>query len=220
MSNHDSWVSVTESSPYKTLLGLFPNGFPVRDPFPMYSGKKKNGETVALWAIDIERLNMDECEAIALAIALQKGADPDDVLEEAIEAGSFGLDDKWVVGLEIGAEGYARTLELREFMLTHPSMTESTSQAMRDFVQDQIERWIDGDEVPPPLPVSIDEVPKELQSLELEAAIKRNNLNYRVGDGTYSVFDVMTGRAMVDVLNKQDSEFTYEIVGFDSLDDD
>lgn len=220
MSNHDSWVRVTESSPYKTLLVLFPNGFPVRDPFPMYSGKKQNGETVALWAIDIERLDIDECEAIANVIALQKGADPDDVLEESIEAGLFGLDNEWVVGLEIGAEGYARTLELREFMLANRPMTESTSQAMQDFMQDQIERWIDGDEVPPPLPVSIDEVPEDLRSPELEAAIKRNNLNYRVGDGTYSVFDVMTGRAMVDVLNKQDSEFTYEVVGFDSLNDD
>lgn len=117
----------------------------------------------------------------------------------------------------MGAEGYARTLELRAFMLAHPAMNKERFHALRLFINDQIARWIEGDEVPPPLPTSIDEVPEDLRSPELKAAILRNNLNYRIGDGAYSVFDVLTGQAIVDDLNRKHPNHRYEIVGFDSL---
>lgn len=94
MTQHDSWVRLCSNSPYDALLELFPKGFPVRDPFPIGTGRTRQGEAVSLWAIDIDRLDMDQCEAIANTIASQLGADPDEILDEAIEHGSFGLDNR------------------------------------------------------------------------------------------------------------------------------
>lgn len=147
MTDHDSWVGLHPNSPYEALISLFPNGFPVRDPFPMYTGVKQQGKNVALWSIDLDRLEIEQCEAIASAIAAQHGADPEEILNEAIDCGFFGLDEKWVRTMEMGAEGYARTLELRAFMLAHPEMNKETADAMRLFMEDQIERWVEGDEI-------------------------------------------------------------------------
>lgn len=180
MTRHDSWVHLRGGSPYEYLLQLFPKGFPVRDPFPMHTGKKRNGAVVSIWAIDIERLDKYQRQVVANAIAIQAGVDPAEVLEEAIAHGSFGLDEKWVECLEVGAEGYARLLELRKYLLANPLLTKSTSQAMRDFMDDQIKRWIKGNEIPPPLPTKVKEIPEDLRSPELEAAILRNNLNSRL----------------------------------------
>lgn len=68
--------------------------------------------------------------------------------------------------------------------------------------------------------MEIEEVPEDLRSPELVAAIKKNKVNQLLADGNYSVFDVLTGKAMTEVLNQIDPDHTYEIVGFDSLDDD
>lgn len=220
MSKHDSWVRLRKSSPYEALLELFPQGFPVRDPFPMHTSRTTDGQKVALWTIEIDRLNGEQVRAIAYAIAHQNGADPIEVLDEAIALGSFGLDERWIKSLEMGAEGYARTLELRNFMLTNPLITSGTSQAMRDFMQSQVERWIEGDEVPPPLPTEIDEVPEDLRSPELVAAIRKNKVNKLLTDGNYSAFDILTGRAMVEVLNEMNPEDSYELGSFDELGDD
>ena len=220
MSKHDSWVGLRKSSPYEALLELFPQGFPVRDPFPMHTSRTTDGKKVALWTIEIDRLNGEQVRAIAYAIAHQKGADPIEVLDEAIALGSFGLDERWVESLEMGAEGYARTLELRNFMLTNPLITSGTSQAMADFMQSQVERWIEGDEVPPPLPTDIDQVPEDLRSPELIAAIQKNKVNKLLADGNYSAFDVLTGRAMVEILNQMNPEYSYELGSFDELGDD
>ena len=41
-----------------------------------------------------------------------------------------------------------------------------------------------------------------------------------IAQGNYSVFDVLSGRAMVDALNQIDPENEYSLVGYDDFDDD
>lgn len=220
MTDHDSWVLLSPGNPYEPILYLFPDGLPVRDPFPMEIAQTKTGKDVALWTIDSERLDDDQIDAIALTIASFKNADVQEVVDEAIAQGGFGLDNRWVIDLATGSEGYARTLELREFVRNNPPGTKQALQAFRAFYQDQLVRWVEGDEVPPPLPESIDEVPEELRSPGLEQAIKRSKAQKILAEGNYSAFDMLTGRAMTDVLNQLDSDSSYEVVPLDVLFDD
>lgn len=218
MTDHDSWVQLHQNSPYEPIMDLFPGYIPVRDPFPMTTVKTPEGEVISLWTIDLERLDDSQVDAISETIALAKNADPEDVLDEAIASGGFSLDGRWVTNLEIGPEGYARTLELREFVLSHPVKNRQAAQAMQDFLEDQLERWVNGDEIPPPLPESIDEVPEELRTPGLAEAIEQNNIQKSLQQGNYSVLDMLSGRAMADVLNQIDPDVRYDLVGWD--DDD
>lgn len=220
MTDHDSWVTLAPGNPYELIIHLFPDGIPVRDPFPMNTLKTLEGKVISLWTIDLERLDDSQVDAICETISDLKGEHPEIILDDAISHGGFSLDSRWVAGLEIGPEGYARTLELREFTLNNPRKTRQAALAMQAFLQDQVERWIDGDEIPPPLPESIDEVPEELRTSGLEQAIKKNKVNALLEAGNYSVFDMLTGRAMTDVLNQIDPDNSYEVVPLDALFED
>lgn len=220
MTDHDSWVMLAPGNPYESILHLFPDGIPVRDPFPMEMARSKIGEKVALWVIDLERLDDGQVDAIAEMIASFKNADAQEVLDEAITHGGFGLDNRWVIDLATGPEGYARALELREFINNNPPGTKRSLQALQAFNQDQLERWIEGDEIPPALPESIDDVPEDMRSPGLEEIIKRNKVQKILAEGNYSTFDMLTGKAMTDVLNQLDPDNSYEVVPLDVLFDD
>lgn len=220
MTDHDSWVTLAPGNPYESIMHLFHGVIPVRDPFPMIQQRLDNGDVASLWVIDLERLDDGQFDAIADVVSENLNVDPQLIKDEAIVIGGYRLDTKWVVGLEIGPEGYARTLEIREFTLNNPRKTRQAALAMQAFLQDQVERWIDGDEIPPPLPESIDEVPEELRTPGLEQAIKRNKINALLAAGNYSVLDILTGRAMTEVLNQIDPDNSYEIVPIDALFDD
>jgi hypothetical protein len=91
MTAHDSWVTLKEGSPYDKIMHLFPNGLPVRDPFPMEIGRTPDGQRLPLYAIDLLRLNDSHFDAIVSAIANKYGALVDEVKEAAIEMGGFSL---------------------------------------------------------------------------------------------------------------------------------
>lgn len=85
--------------------------------------------------------------------------------------------------------------------------------AFQEFYDNQRLRWIDGEEVPEPFPEDFDSVDPRLKTPELEVAMKRNQINKMLAG--YSVFDVLTGQAMTDVLNAIDPDNEYNLVGLD-----
>lgn len=216
MTHHDTWVFLKTPCPYDAIKPLFPRGFPMRDPFPMTMAQSEE-EEIVLWVIDIERLTPQQTYQIAYIIAQNSGADIDDVMDEAIAARGFGLSNEWIGNMEVGPEGYARTMELKQFLEAYPPapLTPESKQAYLEFVTSQVERWIDGDEIPPPLPATIDEVDPNMRTPELAAAIQQNRINQVLADKDYSVLDVLLGKATVDILNEIDPDNFYSVVDDD-----
>ena len=118
------------------------------------------------------------------------------------------------------AEGFQRSKELADFFETAPqSRSKEAQNAWANFYNSQHERWIEGDEVPPPVN-SIEDVDPRLRTPELEQAFKMRKVESAIAAGNYSVLDVLTGRAFTDALNIVDPENTYSLVGYDDFDDD
>ncbi|MEH2123090.1 hypothetical protein [Nostoc sp.] len=218
MTKHDTWVKLKPGNPYELILDLFPDGkTPMRDPFPLERTTGPNGEEVALWIIDLERLSPIQINAITQLIATGLGAEVIEVQAETASLGGFALSNGWVESMECDAEGFQRSKELADFFETAPQPP--SARAWLEFYNSQHERWIEGDEVPPPIN-SIDDVDPRLRTPELEQALKMRRIETAIGQGGYSVFDVLSGRAMVDVLNEIDPKNSYSLVGDDEFDDD
>lgn len=210
MTKHDTWVKLKPGTPYDPILNLFPEGMiPMRDPFPMQVSPDK---TVGLWIVDLERLSSVQAQALAQLIATHRGATPLVVAVEAANQGGFAMSHEWIEAMECGPEGFQRQKELADFFETAPQPPSRLAWA--EFVTSQVERWIDGNEEPPPIN-TINDVDPRLRTPELEERLKMNQINKVMADGNYSVFDVLTGRAMVDALNQIDPDNTYSLVGYD-----
>jgi hypothetical protein len=207
MTIHDTCVFLKSGSPYDPIKYLFPQGLPMRDPFPMLKGKSPDGSLIVLWVVDSLRLNYDQFNALAHLIASHCNASIADVLDETTKNGGFAINEEWVEHTEVGAEGYARTMELKAFLESKPQ----DAQALKEFNAAQIERWVDGDTEPPPLPTSIEEIDPNLRTPELARAIEQNRINQLLASKNYSVFDVLTGEATVDILNELDPEHNYAL---------
>ena len=216
MTKHDTWIFLKTPSPYDPIKHLFPQGFPMRDPFPMLKGTSSDGSRAVLWVVDSSRLNDGQSAALLHLIASDWNASMEEVLEEATKNGGFGINQKWVENMEVGAEGYARTMELKAFL---ESEQPRSAQHLKEFNDAQLERWVNGDTNPPPLPNSIEEVDPNLRTPELARAIEQNHINQLLASKNYSVFDVLTGIAIVDILNELDPDHDYELVGWDDEDD-
>jgi hypothetical protein len=111
-----------------------------------------------------------------------------------------------------GDEGIQRQKELADFFETAPQPP--SARAYREFYNSQRDRWIEGDEVPPPIN-SIEDVDPRLRTPELERALKMRKVESAIAQGNYSVLDVLTGRAFTDALNIIDPENSYSLVGYD-----
>ncbi|MCC5641332.1 hypothetical protein LC593_37170 [Nostoc sp. CHAB 5844] len=208
MTKHDTWVKLKAGNPYEPILELFPDGMiPMRDPFPLeriageFEGK-------SLWIIDLERLKSSQATAITQLIASRFGADPIEVATEAMNKGGFAMSHEWVESMECGAEGFQRTKELVNFLETAPQP--ASAEAWQEFINSQYERWIEGNEEPPPIN-TIEDVDPRLRTPELEERLKMRQVNQ-------FLVDVLTGRAMVDALNAIDPDNTYSLVGWDDED--
>ncbi|AFY48886.1 hypothetical protein Nos7524_3083 [Nostoc sp. PCC 7524] len=211
MNKHDSWVKLKPGNPYEPILNLFPDGMiPVHDPFPMEVSKDRKAN---LWIIDLERLSSLQANALAQIIATHRGADPLEVATEALKKGGFAMSHEWVEALECGPEGFQRSKELADFFETAPQPPSKLAWA--EFVTGQVERWIEGNEEPPPIN-TIEDIDPRLRTPELEQRMKMNQVNKAMAG--YSVFDVLTGRAMVDALNIIDPDNVYSLVGSDDED--
>ncbi|HYX18779.1 MAG TPA: hypothetical protein VE944_31305 [Nostoc sp.] len=216
MTKHDTWVKLKPGNPYESVLDLFPeNKIPVRDPFPLERVTAPDGKQVPLWIIDIERLSSIQTNAIARLIAQRRGASLIEVQAEAASLGGFGMADGWVEAMKCDAEGFQRSKELADFFETAPqSPSKQAQKAWANFYNSQHERWIEGNEQPPPIN-SIDDVDPRLRTPELEQAFKMRQIESAMAAGNYSVMDVLTGHAMTDVLNIIDPENSYSLVGYD-----
>ncbi|MBN3885623.1 MAG: hypothetical protein V7K64_02450 [Nostoc sp.] len=218
MTKHDTWVKLKPGNPYEPILDLFPDGMiPMRDPFPLERVTAVDGEQVVLWIVDLERLGSIQANAIAQIIAHHRGADPNVVAAEATSVGGFSMKHEWVDFIWCGPEGFQRQKELADFFETAPQPP--SARAYREFYNSQHERWIEGEEVPPPIN-SIEDVDPRLRTPELERAFKMRKVESAMANGNYSVLDVLTGRAMVDSLNIIDPENSYSLVGYDEFDED
>lgn len=137
MSKHDSWVILRPNSPYKSIEYLFPEGFPVRDPFPLL--RAKDGAAV-LWLIDIERLDGSQTSAIASILVKKYQVEKSIILADAQKSGGFCLNHDWVSQLFCGAEGITRTAEAKEFF--------DSGKSFQDFLEQQERDWIIGNKQP------------------------------------------------------------------------
>lgn len=121
-------------------MHLFPQGLPVRDPFPMAKGTLSDGETILLFVVDFLRLDDYQYDAIANLIAQFCKAPLEDVEAEAREQGGFAIRIDWVDEVRPGLEGLKRITELVEFKKANPNA--SAEQWMK-FFDDHKRRWID-----------------------------------------------------------------------------
>jgi hypothetical protein len=112
-------------------------------------------------------------------------------------------------------EGFQRSKELADFFETAPQPPSKKAQkAWQDFYNSQHERWIQGNEQPPPVN-TIEDVDPRLRTPELERAFKMREIETAIASGGYSVLDVLMGQPMVDALNQIDPENSYSLVGYD-----
>jgi hypothetical protein len=191
MTKHDTWVKLKPGNPYESIIDLFPNGIiPMRDPFPLEMVIDADGKNVALWIIDLDRLNSVQAVALAQLIARSHGAAVEEVVQEAESKGGFAMSDGWIESMTCDAEGFQRSKELADFFETAPQPP--SKKAWANFYNSQHERWIEGDEVPPPIN-SIEDVDPRLRTRELERAFKMRKVETAIADGGYSVMDVLTG---------------------------
>jgi hypothetical protein len=216
MIKHDTWVKLKPGNPYEPILDLFPDGMiPMRDPFPLERVTTDNGEEIALWIIDIERLSSIQFQALAKIIAISCKTDAVLVAAEAGLKGGFAMNSEWVASMQCWVEGFARGKELADFLETAPKPgTREAASAFLEFRDSQYERWVDGNQEPPPIN-SIDDVDPRLRSPDLERIFKMMPIEAAIAQGNYSALDVLTGRAMVDALNTIDPENSYSLVGYD-----
>lgn len=216
MSKHDTWVFLKTPSPWDSIKHGFPHGFPMRDPFPMVKVTNPAGEPVALWIVDMARLSDAQFDMIAFLLADRNNCEVEEILDQAVSAGGFGIDNEWIEKIEVGPEGWQRGKELAEFLESNPKSNRRA--AMHEFHSNQIARWIEGDETPPPLPLSIDEVEPHFRSPELAEAIKQNRIRQMFAQNNYSVMDVLMGNATIDILNELDPSHDYELVDVEDVD--
>lgn len=214
MTKHDTWVKLKPGNPYEPILDLFSKGMiPMRNPFPMERPLGPNKEQIALWIVDIERLSSIQIQAIARLIASARNADVAEIAAQAEAGNGFAMNEAWVESTQCGAEGFARSKELADFLETAPPPgTPEGRKAWDNFADDQYERWIYGDEEPPAIN-SIEDIDPRLRTPELEQAFQ--HLQFEKKLSNYSVFDILTGRAMVDTLNQIDPDNIYSLVGYD-----
>jgi hypothetical protein len=213
MTKHDTWVTLKPRSPYEPILDLFPDGIPMRDPFPM---ELSQDGKASLWIIDLERLSNIQTLALAQLIGSHHGVGSDEVVEEAIHKGGFAMGYGWVKSIYCGPEGFQRQKELADFLETHQP---PSRQAWAEFSNSQVSRWIVGSEEPPPIN-NIDDVDPRLRTRELEQALKMRVIERGLAAGNYSVLDVLTGKAVVEVLNLIDPEHLYRVSRKKASEDD
>ncbi|MEH2422497.1 MAG: hypothetical protein V7K48_16745 [Nostoc sp.] len=221
MTKHDTWVKLKPGNPYEPILDFFPDGMiPMRDPFPLERTVGQNGEEVALWIIDVERLSSIQFQILVQAIAISCKADAIEVAAEAELKGGLAMNSKWVASMQCWVEGFARAKELADFLSTAPDVgTPEAAIAFQEFCNSQYERWVEGNQEPPPIN-SIDDIHPSFRTPELEQLIQMLQIEQVIQQGAYSLFDVLTGRATVNALNIINPENSYSLVGDDEFDED
>lgn len=195
MTNHDSWIALQPGTIYDDLLHLFPEGIPVRDPFPMEAARSPDGERVVLYTIDLLRLNDSQFDEIADAIADVNGLSPEEIKTNALLMGGFGLRSGLVKSISSGAEGLQRVKELIYFFNANP---QPSAEAFDSFLEHQRRKWIDEDEQPPPPIESSVKINPRLYPPGLEKAIAQYQIEKKFAGKEFPIFEVLTGEPIAD----------------------
>lgn len=215
MPKHDTWIKLKSRCPYFYVIEQhFPEGIPMRDPFSMT--RTPDGGT-PLWIVDMERLTPTQYNELAIAISNRHDATTQEVVAEADNNGGFAISEEWIASMQCGAEGMHRTKELADWLETAPpANTVEGRQAFSAFQQSQYQRWIEGNEVPPPLPRKLEDFDPRLITPELEDELKREKIAQMMGG--YSVLDMLMGKGITEILNAIDPNNEYELFGEDKDD--
>ncbi|MBD1939100.1 hypothetical protein [Microcoleus sp. FACHB-68] len=206
MSTHDSWVFLKTGSTFDELAPIFKQGMPMRDPFPMSVSEGDDGEPIALWMVDNDRLSPIQELNLVHSLAKKWQITPEQARVNVEQYGGFSIAHSRVERLVGGAECYQRTKELLDFMERVPkNNTALAADAWAEFITDQFRRWVYGNEVPAPLPQDFKDYDPRIQSAELEAALK---VRWRMENT--STLDFIMGASIIDSLNELDPSNTWE----------
>jgi hypothetical protein len=82
MTKHDTWGELLDGHPLEQIEYLFPEGYPFRDPFPLVVARKDN-QNVALFVIDMERLDLEQIDAIAEVLADKYKVTKQEIIDDA-----------------------------------------------------------------------------------------------------------------------------------------
>ena len=212
MTKHDTWATVTDNCLLKEASNFFPQGqIPLRDPFPF--PLKANGSiTTELYLIDMERLEGYQYSNLRAIYNFHLKLSDEDLTECIRQNGGFSIHMNSIKEKFFGAESYNRMIEFLDFMEENP---EPRKEQYIAFCHDQYNRWVIGDEEAMPLPQAFAEYDPRFRTPELEKALKQRQIEQQMAG--YSVFDVLTGKAAVEILNNIDPENSYELVGLDEM---
>ncbi len=209
MSKHDTFVRLKAGHPFHHIDHLFPDGYPMRDPWGM--GRSKDGKTI-LWIIDMDRLEQHQKGAIVINLAEKHGVHPQEIIDDSPEG--FAIASEWVESMTGGVENYRRSIELADFLEANPKPNKEAYEA---FYQQQYRDWIDGDRIPEPYPENYEEIDKRFKSPEFEKAFKMHQIEKYMSEQNYSVFDILTGKAMTETLNHIDPDSHHSLISIDEF---
>jgi hypothetical protein len=168
MGKHDSWVYLTCNSPFEDIIQTFPNGFPVRDPFPMVLQQTLHGSVVPCWTFDLVRMSSTQVVLVASVFAAVRDVEIETAIAKLHTEGAH-LSYRWVESLECGPEGRARTAEIREFFAAHP---EPLPSELLHFYKMQKQKWVEG-HVKPELELMVSEYRGRLQWVPQKRQVNR-----------------------------------------------
>lgn len=212
MTKHDTWATLKLGNPLSEIIHLFSNNqIPMRDPFPMELVVSDSGNA-ALFTIDLDRISSTQAIEIAKIYARNLNASVEEIFGDALTSKGFAINSVFVDQLFCGDEGYQRTKEVADFYDEFPN---PSHEQIAGFMQSQRDRWINGNEQPPPMPRKFQNIDPRLQSPEIEDAMQQKEYEEHLSN--YSMLDVLLGQAGVDFLNKQDPDNQYELVGLEEL---
>ena len=144
MSKHDSWATLKPHPAFDKVKHLFPNGVPLRDPFPAIVVQEK----LAGFIIDHHRLDSEQFIALIEAIASKNATTFSEVNDEFNKFGQIGIHIDSIKMIQTGKEGFVRSLEALKFFSEVARKSPGSSQRLNTFISNQIARWVDGDEQP------------------------------------------------------------------------
>jgi hypothetical protein len=202
MSQHDSWGELFDGHPFEQINHLFSGGYPLRDPFPLVIIPRHN-QNVALFVIDMERLDLEQIDAIAEVLADRYKVTKQAVLDNAKMHG-FCIESKWIKSMWGDAEGYRRNIEFLNYFDGLDG--DPTKEQFESFVRQQTADWIDGNKIPDPMPENYQEVDPRMKCQELEDAYRQKDITKFLEQSNYSVFDVLTGKPIQDYFDHLDEE--------------
>lgn len=214
MSKHDTWIEISNPF-YLEITSLFREGMlPARDPMPMCFYEN----CLCLFLLDNERIDDGHFKAIVKFLADKSNRSEESVLTDFNRFGSFAVHVESVKSVNVGVEGFVRMLEWSAFSYVNDPDDPQFPEKVFEFLKAHKDKWVNG-ETKPDLKAAWANFPEELKDRELGTIYTHLTANQVLSKGGYSVFDALTGKAAVDVLNEVYPDANYSLVSDDDEDD-